>query len=42
MNFGPQDEYDYVLGVLLGLKYPDTDIIMKWIKNCPQIYDDLL
>ena len=42
IRFGPDDIYNLVKGLLLGLRFPDVDPLMKWINNVPDIYNDIV
>jgi len=33
----PNDFYDFVIGLLTGLKFPDINSIQKWISELPAI-----
>lgn len=41
-QFGPQDAYNLVKGLLTGLEFPDVDVLMKWMNNIPDIYNDII
>ena len=42
IQFGPQDAYNLVKGLLTGLQFTDVDSLMKCFNNIPDIYNDIL
>ena len=40
-GFTPDDTYKLVLGVLIGMKFPDTDSAMKCIHDIPDLYYEI-
>ena len=42
LQFGPDDAYKFVKGLLTGLRFPNVDILMKCIDDVPNIYKDII
>jgi len=34
--------FNLTKGLLEGLKFPNVDILMKWVNNVPDMYNDIL
>lgn len=41
-DFGPDDLYKLIKGLLEGLRFPNVDVLMNCVNNVPDIYNDIV